>query len=58
MKPEHLLLLAILAVVALCFAGSFAPSCSFRPALINIDRKPRTEPILPWRRDKKDEVAK
>lgn len=56
MKSDTLIPLAIIALVALCFIGACNPSCSVRPALINWERRDRTEPILPWRRDKPSEV--
>lgn len=45
---DTLIPLAIIAVVALLFVGSFSPSCTFRPALINWER--REKPLFPIRK--------
>ncbi len=51
MKVELLFILAIIATLAMLFSSSLSLSC--RPSLFHIERRePRTEPILPWRKDK------
>ncbi len=54
MKSETILILAVLTVLVV-FAGSFRPSCSIRPAIINWER--REKPIFPLRPDRKKDAV-